>query len=95
MGKMDKIDDLELGAVSGGTGGPGEPGWKWVMANVQNGYLALRSFPAYDPRNEIAKIVTGTKFQAMPDKKMGDYVYASYNGDKGWINSKYVSGLEM
>ena len=94
MEKMEKMNDQELGAIAGGTGAPVDPGWKWVKASVNTGYLALRSFPTYDPGNEVVKIVNGTAFQIKPDKTNGDYVYAYFNGNYGWVNSKYVVGFQ-
>ena len=82
------------GIASDGVSGHGITGWKWVVAKVKTGYLALRSAPSYDYRNEIAKIVDGTAFQIKPDETSGDYVYARFNGMEGWVNSKYVSGLK-
>lgn len=95
MAEIKKMNDQELGMIAGGASAPVEPGWKWVKASVKTGYLALRSFPTYDPRNEIAKIVDGTAFQIKPDKTNGDYVYAYFNGNNGWVNSKYVTGFEI
>lgn len=82
------------GIASDSVGGYGIAGWKWVVANVKTGYLALRSAPSYDYRNEIAKIVDGTAFQINPAQTSGDYAYARFNGMEGWVNSKYVSGLK-
>ena len=91
---------LAAGSVSGtgiaydGVSGTGLTSWKWAAANVRTGYLALRSAPSYDYRNEIAKITDGTAFQVRPDETSGDYVYSRFNGMEGWVNSKYVSGLK-
>lgn len=93
MSEIKKLNEQDLDNVAGGIGGPGEPGWKWVLANVNTGYLALRSHPAYDFRNEIAKIVNGTAFQIKPDQISGDYVYAYFNGLRGWVNANYITGF--
>ena len=95
MAEMKKLDDLDLGKVSGGVNSASDTSWKWVTANVDKDYLALRSAPAYDSRNEISRLVSGTAFQILPDKKDGDYVYAYFNGDEGWVNSKYIKGFTM
>ncbi len=93
MAGLEKMSDQDLEQIAGGVGGPDEPGWKWAMANVDTGYMALRAFPVYDQRNEKAKIVSGTAFQIKPDQTDGEYVYACFNGEKGWVNSKYVIGF--
>ena len=95
MAEMKKLDDLDLGKVSGGVNSASDTSWKWVTAHVDKDYLALRSAPAYDSRNEISRLVSGTAFQILPDKKDGDYVYAYFNGDEGWVNSKYIKGFTM
>ncbi len=95
MADMKKLNDQDLDNVAGGIGGPGEEGWKWVVANVKTGYLALRSSPSYDYRNEIAKIVNGTAFQIKPDETRREYVYAYFNGLKGWVNSNYIAGFAV
>ena len=51
MAEMKKLDDLDLGKVSGGVNSASDTSWKWVTANVDKDYLALRSAPAYDSRN--------------------------------------------
>lgn len=94
MSEMIKLNDQNLGSVAGGIGESGDPGWRWVRANVRTGYLALRSAPAYDYRNEIAKIVNGTAFQIKPGQTSGKYVYACLNGLEGWVNSGYITGFE-
>lgn len=92
---------LTTGGISGeglaadGVSGSGLTGWRWVSANVKTGYLALRSAPSYDYRNEIAKIVDGTSFQIKSDQTAGDYVYARFDGMEGWVNSKYVTGFQV
>ena len=85
MAGMDKLDDMDLGKVTGGVGETGDEKWKWAMASVDKGYLALRSAPAYDFKNEKVKIVNGTALQINPDKTDGEY---------GWVNSNYISGFE-
>lgn len=94
MAGMDKLNDMDLGKVTGGVGETGDEKWKWALASVDKGYLALRSAPAYDFRNEKVKIVNGTALQINPDKTDGEYVYAYFNGEYGWVNSNYLSGFE-
>lgn len=99
MAGMEKLDDMDLlnvaGGVTGGSRGSEEPVWKWVMANVTEGYVALRTAPVNDFSNEVSRLVNGTAFQIRPDKTDGDYVYAYFNGQEGWINIKNVTGFTM
>jgi hypothetical protein len=95
MAGMDKLNDMDLGKVTGGVGEAGEENkWKWALANIDRGYLALRSAPDYDFRNEKVKIVNGTALEINPDKTDGEYVYAYFNGEYGWVNLNYISGFE-
>lgn len=93
MSIMKKLDDMELGKVTGGNAGADPYSWVQVMANVQTGYLALRSFPAYNDANIIAKINNGTNFQVTYDQQDGDYIMGRYNGNIGWVNRNYIADL--
>lgn len=80
----------ELKDVTGGNDGMGINGWVTVKANVKSGYLALRNFPSYDEKNEIASIYNGEYFKAYRPKTSGVYVWAAAKGCEGWVNSDYV-----
>ena len=57
---------------------------------VDNGYLALRSEPAYAYENEIAHLYTGDKIQYAGDA-CGSYVTVyTESGQFGWVNENYL-----
>lgn len=95
MAEMEKMDDLDLAKVAGGIQDTDQRRWKWVMANVNTGYLPLRSDPSYNKTNEKDRLVSGTAFQILPEKTQGEYVYAYFNGQEGWVHSNYIKGFEM
>ena len=93
MKKMEKLDDLDLFDVTGGNDGFGNENWKNATPCVRIGYLALRSRPNYDEENELASIYNGEMFKVNINKWNGDYIWASYYGTQGWVNSNYVTVL--
>lgn len=57
---------------------------------VETGYLALRSKPAYDASNELEKLYTGDTFYVMSDYD-STYVYGySETGKEGYVNKNYL-----
>ena len=54
-----KINVENLENVAGGNDGMRYGSWRDVCASVATGYLALRNYPSYDERNEIAAIQNG------------------------------------
>ncbi|MDO5139590.1 MAG: hypothetical protein Q4D71_14165 [Oscillospiraceae bacterium] len=91
---MASLNEEELESVSGGAGSSGGS-WKTVECIVAKNYLALRNAPAYKYENEIAKIWPGTIFSVKPSRKSGDYIWAAYGSQQGWVNGnrKYIKYL--
>ena len=58
---------------------------------VDKGYLALRSAPAYDSSNEIGKLYSGD-IVAVEEKRGGTYwwVFSSKYGKEGYVNADYL-----
>lgn len=61
------------------------------MVEVEKGYLALRSEPAYDSKNELEALHTGDIFYVMWDYD-STYVYGfSETGKEGYVNKNYLT----
>lgn len=60
---------------------------------VNTGYLALRTAPSYDERNEIGELYTGEVVQVQ-DRSNGQYwwVYSPKLGKSGYVNADYLVG---
>lgn len=58
---------------------------------VAKGYLALRTAPAYDERNEIGELYTGDVV-TVQDTSNGQYwwVYSPKYGKSGYVNKDYL-----
>ena len=85
-----KINLENLENAAGGNDGMGRGGWTQVIASVATGYLALRNYPSYDERNEIAEIQNGEAFLVLTSKRSGDYIWAYAKGVEGWVNGNYI-----
>ena len=60
---------------------------------VEKGYLAVRSRPAYDASNELAKLYTGDTFY-VEVKPSGDYWYGyTKSGIEGYVNKNYLEAV--
>ena len=73
------LTEEELDAVDGGAG-----------CVVKKNYLALRNHPSFKYENEIARISRGTVFSVKTDKVSGNYVWASYGGQTGWVDKRFI-----
>ncbi len=81
----------ELSQVAGGADEiPGGSCWRSVRCCVKKNYLALRNHPSTKYENEIARISRGTVFSVKTDKKSGIFIWASYGGKTGWVDSNYI-----
>ena len=63
--------------------------------SVDSGYLALRTDPSYDSRNEIGKLYSGDMVQVI--EYSGDpywYVYSPKYGEYGYVNCDYLYWYE-
>ena len=59
--------------------------------SVAKGYLALRTAPSYNEKNEIGELYTGDVVNVL-DKSNGQYwwVYSYKYGKKGYVNKDYL-----
>ena len=73
------LTDEELDAVDGGAG-----------ESRSAHYLALRNHPSFKYENEIARISRGTVFSVKTDKVSGNYIWASYGGQTGWVDKRFI-----
>ena len=98
MTDINKINDQELENVAGGAGG----GTMRVVANLQDGYLAIRTAPAYRYENEIksCKLYNGDVVEVTGGYVKGTginntpatyaYVYAPKGNVSGYVNAYYL-----
>ena len=87
---VEKMNVENLENVAGGNDGIPSGYWRDVRASVATGYLALRNYPSYDERNEIAAIQNGEAFRVFTERRSGDYIWAYARGMEGWVNGNYV-----
>ena len=92
MADMEKLNVEELEQVAGGNDGMTQATWKTVKVTGTTYYLALRSRPEYDYKNEIGRLVNGTVIQIRTDIRSNVYVwaYSSTLRSEGWVNGDYV-----
>lgn len=90
---MERINELDLNEVSGGSDIYGDNGWRPATPCVRTGYLAIRRQPTYDDSNELGAIYNGEIFNVNMNKWNKNYIWASYNGTQGWVNSDYLTLL--
>jgi hypothetical protein len=88
--EMLPLTEAELLEVDGGAA-EGEAGsWRSCRCAVKKHYLALRNHPSFKYENEIARISRGTVFSVKPSKRSGNYIWASYGGKTGWVDSRFI-----
>ena len=98
MTDIRKINDQELENVAGGMSGANMR----TVANLQGGYLAIRTAPAYRYENEIqsCKLYNGDVVQVIGGYVQGTginnspatyaYVYAPKGNVSGYVNAAYL-----
>ena len=86
--EMIPLTDEEIAEIDGGVAEAG--GWRACRCAVKKNYLALRNHPSYKYENEIARIYRGTVFSVKPGKRSGNYIWASYGGKTGWVDSRFI-----
>lgn len=94
MEEMKLQSDAELEQVAGGYSSDG-----WVtVTGLHKGFLALRSAPGYDRKNEIAgsESYNGDLLQITGGSTKGFdgetylWVYNPRTGKSGWTNARYL-----
>lgn len=96
-----KLSPEEMEGITGGVDGKvgldmNGP-WKKV-ANLQTGWLALRSEPVYDYKNEIGQLYNGDEVQIIgngsglsSDGRSYVWVYAKKLNKSGWVNDAFLN----
>lgn len=94
MSEIKKMDDQELENTAGGFAAG-----TWVtVRGLQTGYLALRTAPNYDYKNEIRGSESGNGqplqitggYAAGPDGRTYVWVYNPRSGMSGWTNAQFL-----
>ena len=93
MTDINKINTKELETV---TGGASSSSSSWKKAKVKGvvNYLALRTAPDYDDKNETGiKFHNGDTIEVYPRTVHGSYIWArkSKGAQEGWVNKTKVS----
>ena len=70
--------------------------WRTYSVKVDSGYLALRTHPSYDSRNEIGQLYTGDVVSVLDASSDQDYwvVYSYKYSRRGWVNQHYLRYLD-
>ena len=92
--EMNMMTEDELKEVTGGAQGWSglyQGPWKTVC-NLQTGWLALRTAPAYDYTNEIGQLYNGDSVQICGNSSGNGYiwVYSPKLNMSGWVNQKFI-----
>ena len=99
-----KMNNQELTQVAGGRDGKVgiEEGPMKTVHGLQTGWLALRSEPRYDYRNEIGQLYNGDEVQIIGNDAMTEHdfdkteytgytwVYSKRLNMSGWVNSSFI-----
>lgn len=66
--------------------------YRCYTVSVNSGYLALRTAPAYDDRNEIGELYTGDVVRLVDANSNATYwkVYSPKYQRRGWVNKNYL-----
>ena len=95
-----KLSPEEMEGVTGGADGKVglDPEGPWTeVANLETGWLAMRSDPIYDYKNEIGKLYNGDDVQIIgngsgvgSDGRSYVWVYSPKLGKSGWVNDSFL-----
>ena len=96
MEEFNKLDDMQLEEITGGARKTGDNGYRKV-AKLKKGWLALRTKPYYDERNEIAHLFNGDKVRIVnftlirsSDGHQYYLVYSPKFRKQGYVNAAYL-----
>ena len=91
---MADMENLNVEALDQVAGGASSGTWKKATVigdtTYYPHYLALRSAPEYDDKNEKAKLYHGDALEVKPSIKANGYIWARAKGKEGWVNRSYV-----
>ncbi len=92
--ELKALTESELNEITGGA--PGKQGlyegpWKTVC-NLQTGWLAIRTAPAYDYTNEIGQLYNGDAVQIIGNSSGNGYiwVWSPKLNVSGWVNQNFI-----
>ena len=91
---MADMENLNVEALDQVAGGASSGSWKKAVVigdtTYYPHYLALRSAPAYNDKNELAKLYHGDALEVKPSIQANGYIWARAKGMEGWVNRSYV-----
>ena len=91
LGKSGYVNKKYLSGGGGNSNNSGSYG-SYTVTGTKN-YLALRTAPAYDSRNEIGRLYNGETVTVQDtSNKTYWYVYSPKLGKSGYVNKRYLSG---
>ena len=97
MEKLTKVTEQELANVAGGNDGRFyDNSWRQV-ANLEAGFLAVRSAPYYDDSNIIGELYNKDNVQLVGSTINGSdgrkyvLIYSPKLGIKGYVNVNYLA----
>ena len=95
-----KVSLEELNEIAGGVDGKVglDMSGPWMkVKNLQTGWLALRSEPVYDYKNEIGQLFNGDDVQIIgngtglcEDGRSYVWVYSPKLNKSGWVNDQFI-----
>ncbi len=102
--EFEKLNSEELTEATGGRHGKKGlwEGPKRKVHGLETGWLALRSEPCYDYRNEIGQLYNGDEVQIIGNSAITDndfdkapvtsytWVYSPRLNKSGWVNSRFI-----
>ena len=92
--KDKRMSVQELEQVNGGADGKLGifEGPMKTVSGLKTGWLALRTAPSYDPKNEIGQLYNNEKVQVIGNDSDNGYtwVYAPSLNKSGWVNSNFI-----
>ena len=91
----EKLNDNELQEVSGGYGERRSGGYWMGVGHSEEGYVALRPQPYYDPYHEFAQLYPGCQVYTYGSMTGGTgrngskrtYMYVCFQGTWGWVDA--------
>jgi len=97
------VSEEELEKIAGGVDGMVGlyDGPYKTVSGIQTGYLALRSDPSYNARNEIGQLNNGDRVKVCGNDAITDHdfdkgytsytwVYSPRLNKSGWVNSRFI-----
>ena len=91
---MADMENINVEALDQVAGGVNNISWRKAVVTGSTTYaphyLALRSAPSYNDKNEIGKLYHGDALEVSPDIQAYPYIWARALGKEGWVNGNYI-----